>query len=138
LFLVPLSAQWREAKAGYVFSFPRDHAAHPDFKIEWWYYTGNVNAADGRRFGYQVTFFRVGIDYAPANPSKWAVRDLYMTHLAVSDAKGQRYRYAEKLTRGGPGLAGAKVDTYYTWNDDWTAGIRDQGSGIRVTNGTRV
>jgi len=125
---------WQEAKAGYVFSFPRDHAAHPDFKIEWWYYTGNVTAVDGRRFGYQVTFFRVGIDYAPANPSKWAVRDLYMTHLAVSDAKGQRYRYAEKLTRGGPGLAGAKVDTYYTWNDDWTAGLignREPGAGSR-------
>ena len=121
---------WKQATPGYVFSFPRDHASHPDFKIEWWYYTGNVTTADGRRFGYQVTFFRVGIDYAPANPSKWAVRDLYMTHLAVSDAKGQRYRYAEKLTRGGPGLAGAKVDTYYTWNDDWTAGIREQGSGI--------
>jgi predicted secreted hydrolase len=121
---------WREAKPGYVFSFPRDHAAHPDFKIEWWYYTGNVKAADGRRFGYQVTFFRVGIDYAPVNPSQWAVRDLYMTHLAVSDAKGQRYRFAEKLTRGGPGLAGAKADTYYTWNDDWSAGLRAQGSGI--------
>jgi predicted secreted hydrolase len=120
---------WREAKPGYVFSFPRDHAAHPDFKIEWWYYTGNVKAADGRRFGYQVTFFRVGIDHAPVNPSKWAVRDLYMTHLAVSDAKGQRYRFAEKLTRGGPGLAGAKADTYYTWNDDWAAGLRGQGSG---------
>ena len=112
----------------------RSHAttpSHPDYKIEWWYYTGNVKAADGRRFGYQITFFRVGIDHAPANPSKWAVRDLYMTHLAVSDAKGQRYRYAEKLSRGGPGLAGAKTDRYYVWNDDWTAGIRDQGSGIR-------
>ncbi len=53
-----------------------------------------------------------------------------MTHLAVSDAKGQRYRYAEKLSRGGPGLAGAEVDRYYVWNDDWTAGIREQGSGI--------
>jgi predicted secreted hydrolase len=114
---------WQEAKAGYQFAFPRDHAAHPDFKIEWWYYTGNVTAADGRRFGYQVTFFRVGIDHTPANPSKWAVRDLYMTHLAVSDAKGQRYRFAEKLSRGGPGLAGAKSDTYYTWNDDWSAGL---------------
>jgi predicted secreted hydrolase len=125
---------WKQAIPGYVFSFPRDHAAHPDFKIEWWYYTGNVKAADGRRFGYQVTFFRVGIDYAPANPSKWAVRDLYMTHLAVSDAQGQRYRYAEKLTRGGPGLAGAKVDTYYTWNEDWSAGLtgnREPGTGNR-------
>jgi len=125
---------WKEAKAGYQFSFPRDHAAHPDFKIEWWYYTGNVTAADGRRFGYQVTFFRVGIDFTPANPSKWAVRDLYMTHLAVSDAKGQRYRYAEKLTRGGPGLAGAKTDTYYTWNDDWSAGLQGAQHRIRATS----
>jgi predicted secreted hydrolase len=125
---------WKEAKAGYVFSFPRDHASHPDFKIEWWYYTGNVKAADGRRFGYQVTFFRVGIDHTPSNPSKWAVRDLYMTHLAVSDAKGQRYRYAEKLSRGGPGLAGAKTDTYYTWNDDWSASLaasREPGAESR-------
>lgn len=123
---------WKEARAGYRFEFPRDHASHPDFKIEWWYYTGNVTTTDGRRFGYHVTFFRVGIDHTPANPSKWAVRDLYMTHLAVSDPKGQRYRFAEKLTRGGPGLAGAKTDTYYTWNDDWHAGIRDQGSGSRA------
>lgn len=122
---------WREARAGYQFSFPRDHAAHPDFKIEWWYYTGNLSTKEGRRFGFQVTFFRVGIDHTPANPSKWAIRDLYMTHLAVSDAQGQRYRYAEKLSRGGPGLAGAKTDTYYTWNDDWSAGIREQGPGAR-------
>jgi hypothetical protein len=53
---------------GYTFEFPRDHAAHPEFKIEWWYYTGNLDAADGRRFGYQVTFFRVGIDPAPSQP----------------------------------------------------------------------
>jgi predicted secreted hydrolase len=131
LAALPLSAQWREAKAGYVFSFPRDHAAHPDFKIEWWYYTGNVRTNEGRRFGYQVTFFRVGIDHTPANPSKWAVRDLYMTHLAVSDPRGQRYRYAEKLSRGGPGLAGAKTDTYYAWNDDWTAGLRAPGAARR-------
>jgi predicted secreted hydrolase len=122
---------WREAAPGYSFAFPRDHASHPEFKIEWWYYTGNVKAADGRRFGYQVTFFRVGITHTPDNPSKWAVRDLFMTHLAVSDAKGQRYRFAEKLSRGGPGLAGAKTDSYLTWNDDWIAGIREQGSGSR-------
>ncbi len=114
---------WKQAEPGYQYSFPRDHAAHPDNKIEWWYYTGNVKTSDGRRFGYQVTFFRVGIDYAPANPSKWAVRDLYMTHLAVSDAKAQRYRYAEKLSRGGPALAGADSDRYHVWNEDWTAGL---------------
>ena len=125
-----VNAQWKEAAVGYSFSFPRDHASHPDYKIEWWYYTGNVAAADGRRFGYQVTFFRVGIDAAPANPSRWAIRDLFMTHLAVSDLRGRRYRYAEKLTRGGPGLAGAATDQYRVWNEDWTAALDDRGRHV--------
>jgi predicted secreted hydrolase len=71
--LLVQAADWKQATAGYRFEFPRDHASHPDYKIEWWYYTGNLQSADGRRFGYQVTFFRVGIDPAPANPSRWAV-----------------------------------------------------------------
>jgi predicted secreted hydrolase len=117
--------QWREASPGYQFEFPRDHASHPDYKLEWWYYTGNVQTADGRRFGYQVTFFRVGIDAVPANPSRWAVRDLYMTHLAVSDPQGRRYRFEERLSRAGPGLAGADADRYRVWNEDWSAGVVD-------------
>jgi predicted secreted hydrolase len=121
---------WKEAAAGYAFAFPRDHASHPDYKIEWWYYTGNVFAKDGRRFGYQVTFFRVGVDAVPTNPSRWAIRDLFMTHLAVSDPGGRRYRYSEKLTRGGPGLAGAATDRYRVWNEDWTASL--DGSGRHV------
>ena len=121
---------WQPATAGFTFQFPRDHASHPDNKIEWWYYTGNVTAADGRRFGYQITFFRVGIDHTPANPSKWAIRDLFMTHLAVSDAKGQRYRYAEKLSRGGPGLAGARNDRYEVWNDGWAATVNADGQHV--------
>jgi predicted secreted hydrolase len=148
-FLLVMALQavspWQQATAGYQFAFPRDHASHPDKKIEWWYYTGNVKAADGRRFGYQVTFFRVGIDHTPANPSKWAVRDLFMTHLAISDAKGQRYRYAEKLSRGGPGLAGARTDRYHAWNEDWSAELNPEGkhmlravgdgSGVELTLG---
>lgn len=122
--------QWREAAAGYRFVFPRDHASHPEFKLEWWYYTGNVQTSAGRRFGYQVTFFRVGIDAAPANPSRWAVRDLYMTHLAVSDPSGRRYRFDERLTRGGPDLAGAASDRYRVWNEDWSAQLDDRGRHI--------
>jgi len=112
---------WAFASPDVRLSFPRDHAAHPAYRVEWWYYTGNLDAADGRRFGYQVTFFRIGVDPAPANPSRWAVRDVYMTHLAVSDAAGQRYRFAERLNRAGPGLAGADVDGYRVWNEDWVA-----------------
>ncbi len=119
--------QWREAARGYRFSFPRDHASHPEFRIEWWYYTGNLETTSGRRFGYQVTFFRVGVDPTPVNPSAWAVRDLYMAHLAVSDPAGGRYRHDERLSRAGPRLSGAATDRYRVWNDDWRAGLDEQG-----------
>ncbi len=122
--------QWKEASPGYAFTFPRDHAAHPDYKIEWWYYTGNVAAKDGRRFGYQVTFFRVGVDQKPSNPSRWSIRDLYMTHVAVSDVSGRRYRYLERLSRGGPGIAGAATERYRVWNDGWIASLDDQGRHV--------
>ena len=124
------SSEWKQATAGYRYEFPRDHASHPAHKIEWWYYTGNVETAQGRRFGFQVTFFRVGIDAAPANPSRWAVRDLFMTHLAVSDPQGRRYRFDERLTRAGPGLAGADTERYRVWNEDWTAYLDDRGRHV--------
>ena len=123
-FGVVLGAQapaWRDATPGYRFAFPRDHAAHPEYRIEWWYYTGNVETDAGRRFGYQVTFFRVGLDPAPRNPSRWAVRDVFMTHVAISDPVGNRYRFAERLNRAGPGVAGAATDRYVVWNEDWRA-----------------
>jgi predicted secreted hydrolase len=134
LAVMQAASPWKYATAGYTFAFPRDHASHPDYKIEWWYYTGNLEAADGRRFGYQVTFFRVGIDHTPSNPSRWAIRGLHMTHLAVSDATRRRYRYSEKLSRGGPGLAGASADRYHVWNEDWVATLDEKGRHtIRAT-----
>lgn len=123
-------SEWRPAAPGYVFRFPADHASHPEHQIEWWYYTGNVETASGRRLGYQVTFFRVGITAAPSSPSRWAVRDLFMTHVAVSDLAGQRYRFAERLSRGGPGLAGARTDRYSVWNEDWSASLDTQGRHV--------
>lgn len=112
---------WKEATPGRRIVLPADHASHPDYKLEWWYYTGNLDAADGRRFGYQLTFFRIGVDQAPVNPSRWAVRDLYMTHLAVSDVNGRRYQFTERMNRSGPGWAGAATDAYRVWNEDWQA-----------------
>jgi predicted secreted hydrolase len=130
-------ATWLNATPGYRFAFPRDHFSHPEYKIEWWYYTGNLQTAAGRRLGYQVTFFRVGVDPSPVNPSRWAVRDLYMTHLAVSDPSGNRYRFQERLNRGGPGLAGAETEQYHVWNDDWSASLDASGRHVIRAAGTR-
>jgi predicted secreted hydrolase len=50
---------WQAAAPGYAWSFPGDQQAHPGFRNEWWYCTGHLQAADGKRFAYQFTFFRV-------------------------------------------------------------------------------
>ncbi len=119
---------WKEASPGRAIVLPADHASHPDYKLEWWYYTGNLDAAGGQRFGYQLTFFRIGVDPAPVNPSKWAVRDLFMTHLALTDVNGRTYRFTERMNRAGPGWAGASTMGYRVWNEDWEA--RLDGAGV--------
>ena len=99
----------------------------PDHRIEWWYYTGNLRASDGsRRFGYQLTFFRVGVDRQPLNPSRWAVRDLYMAHFAVTDVERGAHHVAERLNRAGIGWAGASTETLHVWNDGWAVTV-DEG-----------
>ncbi len=117
---------WRLASPTYELSFPRDHAAHPDYRIEWWYYTGNLSTREGRRFGYQLTFFRVGVDPNPVNPSQWTVRDLHMAHLAITDIDRGVHRVAERLNRTGVGWAGASTDRLDVWNEDWRVTASDR------------
>jgi predicted secreted hydrolase len=86
--------------------FPRDHGAHPNFKTEWWYFTGNLKDAQERPFGYQLTIFRQGVQFKPAQPtSQWAVRDFYFGHFTISDVAGDQFRVAEKVSRGALGEA---------------------------------
>ncbi|MEN1680861.1 MAG: lipocalin-like domain-containing protein [Planctomycetota bacterium] len=113
--------RWRKATATRPFAFPRDHGAHNDFRIEWWYYTGNLTAEDGRRFGYQLTFFRTGLNYEPVSSSRWAVRDLYTAHFAVADLTAKRHRFAERNRRAGINEAGAEADRLCVWNGAWRA-----------------
>ena len=63
--LVGTEALQGPAEAGYArvtetrrFVFPADHGPHPEYRTEWWYYTGNLESADGEHLGFQLTFFR--------------------------------------------------------------------------------
>ncbi|MCC6264928.1 MAG: carotenoid 1,2-hydratase [Bryobacterales bacterium] len=116
------SADWKLALPGYRYSFPRDHFAHPDYRTEWWYFTGNVSAGEGRDFGYELTFFRQG-RHAKPSPSTgaWDSGVLYLAHLALTDIGGRRFRHLERLNRAGPGLAGADRETQRIWNGNWIA-----------------
>jgi predicted secreted hydrolase len=103
------AATWQRAIGPWAWSFPRDHGAHPNFKTEWWYFTGNVqDTQQGRHFGYQLTIFRQGVQYQPAQfKSRWAVRDFYFSHFTISDISAGKFHVAEKVSRGTLGEAHA-------------------------------
>jgi predicted secreted hydrolase len=119
--LLVSAADFREALPGYHYQFPRDHFDHPGFHTEWWYYTGNLRARDGQRYGFELVFFRSAHDDAArsANPSVWRVDDLYLGHLALTDIDGRRFRYFKRLNRAGPGIAGASFEQGRIWNGNW-------------------
>lgn len=103
-----------------VFSFPRDHGPHLDYQTEWWYYTGNLNLADGRHVGYQLTFFRRGLSpAAPERASAFGTNQIYFAHFAVTDVSGGRHQSFERFSRGAAGLAGASGEPFRVWLDDW-------------------
>lgn len=119
------TAQYRLALPGYRYSFPRDYFNHPDFRTEWWYYTGNVKAADGHRFGFELTFFREGVDRQAETNWVWDVRDVYLAHLALSDLDGGKFFHVERTNRAGPGIAGASERERRIWNGNWEVKWRD-------------
>src|SRR5882762_1190619 len=118
-FAMAASAQYRVALPGYRYSFPRDHFSHPDFQTEWWYYTGNVKSPDGHRFGFELTFFRQGLDLDAKSTDAWDIHDLYVAHLALSDLNGRKFLHAERMNRAGPGIAGASEQEGRIWNGNW-------------------
>lgn len=131
---VAAQAQFRQALPGYEFAFPRDHFAHPEFELEWWYYTGNLTAEDGRRFGFELTFFRNAIEREEPATSVWDVDQLYLAHFAISDIEGQRFYKSERLNRAGPGLAGADFDQARIWNGNWQVAWRDGKQSLRAVS----
>lgn len=148
------------ADAPRAFSFPQDHGPHIGFRNEWWYFTGNLETPEGRRFGYQVTFFNAALPasaeasagralteasagrafteapagQAPAEPpvrqasaSAWHSERLWMAHVALTDAAGGEHYALERFSRENPGLAGATLEPFHVWLEDWQ--VTGDGAG---------
>lgn len=138
-----------------AFDFPGDHGPHPEYRNEWWYFTGNLSAAGGRRFGYQLTFFRIALSpiarishpppaaaggeksgLAPASSSAWRTNQAYLAHFALTDVDSGIFRAHERMQRGAAGLAGAQAQPFRVWLDDWFVESRAGGVfPLRLTAG---
>lgn len=120
---LPDEGEFARAEGPMAFEFPKDQGAHNDFQTEWWYYTGNLATESGRRFGYQLTFFRRAIISPSVRTdrlSEWGVEQVYLAHFAMTDVQNNRFYASEKVGRGAAGLAGAVGEpAYEVWLDDW-------------------
>jgi predicted secreted hydrolase len=136
----PTSAgDFAQALAPRPLVFPRDHGPHPEFRQEWWYLTGNLDAADGERFGFELTFFRYAL--APQAPSAltaqaftaptsaWRTRQIYVAHFAITDVASGRFRSAQKLERDALGLSGAQGEPLRVWIDHWSLSAAPDARG---------
>ena len=115
---------------GRVFTFPRDHGSHPDFRLEWWYVTGHLAAAaePERRFGFQATFFRQAAPrpHAGAPAGNFGRDQLFLAHMALLDIRTGTFRHEERLNREG-WAAGAANETLNVRNGDWSMRLRPAG-----------
>jgi predicted secreted hydrolase len=107
-----------KAVPGYRLRFPHDEGSHPDFRLEWWYLTGWLDAAT-EPLGFQVTFFRVRPALRLDNPSAFTPRQIVIAHAALSDPREGRLVHAQRSARTGHGLAGADEGKTRVWVDDW-------------------
>ncbi|WP_299196386.1 lipocalin-like domain-containing protein [uncultured Tateyamaria sp.] len=101
---------------GRQFDFPADHGPHPDYRIEWWYLTANLKAADGTSYGLQWTLFRSAL--APGESEGWRSPQVWFAHAAVTTPDA--HFATERFARGGIGQAGVQADPFRAWIDEWT------------------
>lgn len=118
---------FRQAQGQREFVFPKDHGHHHGYRTEWWYVTGNLQAENGRRFGYQLTFFRVLLrppaqsqKVAATATSAWSTAAVWLAQAAVSDIDQQRFYTSEQLSRELPGAAQAADDRLQVRVNSWT------------------
>jgi predicted secreted hydrolase len=123
--VLPLpAAGFAQAVSPRTFAFPADHGPHAQFRQEWWYVTGNLNGADGARFGFELTFFRFALappaEARAATLSAWRTRTIYLAHFAVTDVERAQFHATQKLARAALGLSGATAQPFAVWIEDWS------------------
>lgn len=137
LAVLLLAAAFAFARAPYHYVFPRDHFAHDAYRTEWWYFTGHLRARDGRRFGYELTFFRAGLvshgRRLRPGMSDWHAAQLYPAHFAITDERGQRFTFYETIAREALAQGVAKEHSLYVRANGWSLdGVPQDGGKIAM------
>lgn len=117
-----------------AFEFPADHGSHAEYRTEWWYFTGNLQSGDGAMFGFELTFFRVGLKAAEVSGrpgSPWRTDQVWMAHFALTDVANGRFLAYERMARDALDISGARQDPLRVWVKGWSAERSESGPGER-------
>lgn len=111
------AGEYRDVTPGYKLTFPADFYYRKDFRVQWWYFTGHLRDEKGRQYGYELTFFVVGVQ-KKRYKSRFGVDDIYISHFAVSNVKTDKFYFSEKADSGAYGFAGADGRRLKVWVED--------------------
>jgi predicted secreted hydrolase len=119
-------AAFDPVRPGATLVFPRDLGAHPGYRIEWWYVTGQL-ASPGGPLGFQVTFFRLRNPEGENRASRFAPGQVLFAHAALSDPKVGHLLHDQRSARALPPLVEALTGDTRVRIDDWTL-VREGGA----------
>jgi len=114
---------YAQASAAAPLTFPEDHGPHPDYRIEWWYLTANLEDESDQPLGLQWTLFRQALVPPEERPAStpWASDQVWMAHMGLS--QGETHLAAECFARSHSqqpqGQAGGIAVPFQAWIDDW-------------------
>lgn len=123
-------------------SLPRDLAAHPNVQTEWWYYTGHFETVSGKRFGFELVFFkrRTDLDKFSLVPLRLLGNPIYFAHFALTNVNEKNFRYAHRKSANGffdlP--ASASEQHFHLRLGDWSLREAKGAHVLRATIGNDV
>jgi len=111
---IALSQEYQDITRDYRLKFPEDFYYKKDYRVQWWYFTGHLLDQTGREFGYELTFFVVGIQ-KKTYKSRFGLRNIYISHFALSDVANNIFLFSDRSDSGAFDFAGARDDHLKVW-----------------------
>lgn len=118
----------------YAFRFPRDYGAHPAYRTEWWQLSGVLEGERGEPIGVQLIVLRLGFGAAApeGTDTGWGANEVYLGLASISDPDGEGLVSAQRLTRGGTGLADWQAAPMRLWVEDWQVTRLGPATGLEL------
>ncbi|MEZ5346972.1 MAG: lipocalin family protein [Pyrinomonadaceae bacterium] len=81
----------------HMISFPQDIYAHQNVQTEWWYYTGHCKTESGKRFGFELVFFKrqTDDDFLSFLPLRLLANPMYAAHFAITDIENKKFYFRD-------------------------------------------